>query len=277
MKTTYISVLIVSFFLLGCKDKNQKTQPIVNQTESEKEQGIEKPSEAEKANYFIESDIKITPIEHASFIIAYNNITIYVDPVGAVDRYSDFKNPNFILITDIHGDHLDTNNLEAINTDNTIIIGPQAVKDKLPEALRSNFNEISNGVAKEISAANSSLKVEAIPMYNLREEALKFHSKGRGNGYVLTLNNKRIYISGDTEDVPEMRNLKNIDIALVCMNLPYTMPVESAADAVLEFQPKIILPYHYRGTDGFSDVDNFKQLINDNNNSINVIQLDWYK
>lgn len=118
--------------------------------------------------------------------------------------------------------------------------------------------------------------IEAIPMYNLREEALKFHEKGRGNGYILTLGGERVYISGDTEDIPEMRNLENIDIAFVCMNLPYTMTVESAASAVLDFKPKKVYPYHYRGTEGLSDVGKFKTLVNEGDSSIDVIQLDWY-
>lgn len=119
--------------------------------------------------------------------------------------------------------------------------------------------------------------IEAIPMYNLREEALKFHEKGRGNGYVLNWNNQRIYISGDTEDIPEMRNLKDIDIAFVCMNLPYTMTVESAASAVLDFKPKKVYPYHYRGKDGMSDVDEFKSIVNKANPNIETVQLIWYK
>lgn len=118
--------------------------------------------------------------------------------------------------------------------------------------------------------------IEAIPMYNLRKEALKFHEKGRGNGYILTLGGERVYISGDTEDIPEMRNLENIDIAFVCMNLPYTMTVESAASAVLDFKPKKVYPYHYRGTEGLSDVGKFKTLVNEGDSSIDVIQLDWY-
>ena len=113
-------------------------------------------------------------------------------------------------------------------------------------------------------------------MYNLREEALQFHEKGRGNGYVLNINDERIYISGDTEDIPEMRNLKNIDKAFVCMNLPWTMTVKSAADAVLEFKPKAVYPYHYRGKEGKSDVNLFKKIVNDGNNSIDVLLLDWY-
>jgi len=113
-------------------------------------------------------------------------------------------------------------------------------------------------------------------MYNLREEALKFHEKGRGNGYILTLEDQRIYISGDTEDIPEMRTLKNIDKALVCMNLPYTMSVESAASAVLDFKPITVYPYHYRGTNGLSDVAKFKTIVNKNDANIKVKLLEWY-
>jgi len=114
-------------------------------------------------------------------------------------------------------------------------------------------------------------------MYNLREEALKFHPKGRGNGYVLNIQGQRIYISGDTEDIPEMRALKDIDKAFICMNLPYTMPVDRAADAVIEFKPKQVYPYHYRGQGGLSDVNKFKAVVNEGDSSIEVVQLDWYK
>lgn len=275
MKTKYISIIIISIFILGCKSDQEKSEPILNNTETENVN--EATSETGNNNYFIDSEIKITPIEHASLIIDYKDTAIYIDPVGEASGYSSFNKPNFIIITDIHGDHLDTNTLNALNIDNVIIIGPEAVKAKLPKNLIKNYIVISNGLSEKFSTTKFSFDVEAIPMYNLRAEALKFHSKGRGNGYVLTINDKRVYISGDTEDIPEMRNLKNIDIALVCMNLPYTMPIVTAADAVLEFQPKIVMPYHYRGTDGFSNVENFKKLINNQNKSIQVIQLDWYK
>ena len=118
--------------------------------------------------------------------------------------------------------------------------------------------------------------VEAIPMYNLRDEALKYHPKGRGNGYVLTFGKERVYISGDTEDISEMRELKNIDKAFICMNLPYTMTVENAAKAVLDFKPKQVYPYHYRGTEGYSDIEKFKSIINENSKAIEVTELNWY-
>ena len=135
------------------------------------------------------------------------------------------------------------------------------------------FGEILNN-GDEIKIAN--VIVKAIPMYNITKKRLKFHTKGRGNGYVLTLNGKRIYISGDTEDIKEMRALKNIDYAFVCINLPFTMSVEQAASAVLEFKPKVVYPYHYRGPNGYSDIEKFKNLVSKNKN-IDVKLLNWYK
>lgn len=111
-------------------------------------------------------------------------------------------------------------------------------------------------------------------MYNMKRETM-FHPKGRGNGYVITLEGKRIYISGDTEGVSEMTSLKNIDLAFVCMNMPYTMTIEEAAAAVLSFKPRKVYPYHYKGTDGLSDVVMFKKLLS-KESGIEVIQLDWY-
>ena len=109
-------------------------------------------------------------------------------------------------------------------------------------------------------------------MYNLPESPDAYHTKGRGNGYVLTIGGKNIYISGDTEDIPEMRALKNIDIAFVCMNLPYTMPPDQAAGGVLAFKPKIVYPYHYRG----QDVNIFKNLVNAGDKNIEVRLRNWY-
>jgi L-ascorbate metabolism protein UlaG (beta-lactamase superfamily) len=146
------------------------------------------------------------------------------------------------------------------------------VADKLPNVFTPQIDILNNGESKE----RYGIHVEAIPMYNLRQEAKGFHEKGRGNGYVLTMDDQRIYFSGDTEDIPEMRELQNIDMAFVCMNLPYTMTVESAADAVLAFTPKQVYPYHYRGRPEVSDVAKFKELVQKGNPDIEVIQLDWY-
>lgn len=247
--------MLALFFSLGCKNNPANTS--------------EKNTSAPK----MQSQIEIIPVEHASFILRDDKTIIYVDPVGHNNVFTEQGAPSFILITDIHGDHFDVETLKDLVHESTTLIVPQAVKDKLPDLNLKSVVVMNNG---DVQTFNN-LSVEAIPMYNLREEALKFHEKGRGNGYVLALDGKRIYISGDTEDIPEMRNLKNIDIAFVCMNLPYTMTVESAADAVLDFKPKTVYPYHYRGTGGMSDIDKFKSIVTITNPDIDVKLLDWYK
>jgi L-ascorbate metabolism protein UlaG (beta-lactamase superfamily) len=122
------------------------------------------------------------------------------------------------------------------------------------------------------TATLGDIKAEAIPMYNTTPDQLRYHPKGRGNGYVLTLGGKRVYISGDSEDIPEMRALKDIDVAFLCMNLPYTMTVEQAASAVRAFKPKIVYPYHSRG----SDLEKFKSLVG-SDSGVEVRLRDWYK
>jgi L-ascorbate metabolism protein UlaG (beta-lactamase superfamily) len=212
---------------------------------------------------------QIVPINHATFGIQWNKKWILVDPVGGAQRFSKFQQkPDLILVTDVHGDHLNADTLKAVAGENTKIIVPEAVKNQLPADLKSRVTVMANGEKKEAAGA----QIEAIPMYNITAERLKFHSKGRGNGYVLTLGGTRFYISGDTEDIPEMRQLKDIDVAFLCMNLPYTMTVEQAAGAVAEFKPKIVYPYHYRG----SDLKKFKELLS-SNKAIDVRLRDWYQ
>lgn len=217
-------------------------------------------------------EVKICPIQHATAVLEWNNLSIYVDPTGGAEAFKGLDAPDLILITDIHGDHFDLKTLEELNTKKAKIIVPKAVADKMPAVFTPQVDVLNNGDTKE----RFGITIEAVPMYNLREEAKKFHQKGRGNGYVLNMGGQRIYISGDTEDIPEMRALTNIDKALVCMNLPYTMTVESAADAVLAFKPKQVYPYHYRGRPEVSNVAKFKRLVNSGNPNIEVVQLDWY-
>lgn len=213
-----------------------------------------------------ESKIQFTPIEHASFIIQYDNTTIFVDPVGQQSSYASFGTPDLILITHTHGDHFNADLLGKLKDDKTILVGPKAVTDKLGWG-----TTLANGE----KGTYTSVPVEAIAAYNQTEGRLNFHPKGVGNGYVVTLGDERVYISGDTEDIPEMRALKNIDYAFICMNLPYTMTPEQAASAVIEFQPKTVYPYHYRQRDGMADIQKFKELVNEGCSS-KVVFLDWY-
>lgn len=215
-----------------------------------------------------EGNLVIHPINHATFAMQWNGKTIYVDPVGGPQRFAGLPQPDVVLLTDIHGDHLDSDTLIAVRAVQATIVAPEAVAEKLLPGLRNQTTVLANGKSAEVKG----IKIEAIPMYNLTKDRLKFHSKGRGNGYVLTLGGKRVYVSGDTEDIPEMRALKDIDVAFVCMNLPYTMTVDQAASAVKQFHPGIVYPYHYRG----SDVEKFKQLVGATP-GIEVRLREWYK
>ncbi len=217
-----------------------------------------------------QGDLKITPILHGTLVLEWNGITIYNDPYGGGDIFGGQNDPDVISITDTHGDHHNQNTLDALNISNATFIAPKAVADKLPESYQVRV--IGNGESIEVR----SFQIEAIPMYNLPESPDSRHPKGRGNGYILTLGGKRIYISGDTEDIPEMRALKNIDVAFVCMNLPFTMDVEQAASAVSEFKPKIVYPFHYRGSGGLSDVEKFKSLVNEAAPEVEVRLRNWY-
>ncbi|HWC97684.1 MAG TPA: MBL fold metallo-hydrolase [Candidatus Sulfopaludibacter sp.] len=176
--------------------------------------------------------LQITPIQHASLMIKAGGKILYIDP--AQGSYDGLPQADYILITDIHGDHMVPALVAKLKKSDTVILAPKAVALQVPGS-----KVISNGETQTLG----DFKVEAIPMYNLKPGS--FHEKGRGNGYVLTYGGKRFYFSGDTEGIPEMRALKNIDVAFVCMNLPYTMTPEAAAEAVRAFHPAVVYPYHY--------------------------------
>jgi L-ascorbate metabolism protein UlaG (beta-lactamase superfamily) len=207
--------------------------------------------------------VKITPIYHASVLLEAGGKTIYIDPAKP-GNFSGLPKADFILLTDIHGDHMDPASIAAVSQPSTVIWAPPAVVKTVTTA-----SPISNGEKKTWNGWT----VEAIPMYNLERGPAPgklFHDKGRGNGYVLTYGGKRFYFSGDTENIPEMRALKNIDVAFVCMNLPYTMTPEEAAAGVKAFHPKVAIPYHYKG----SDLSVFQKGLT--GTGIEVRELDWY-
>lgn len=217
-------------------------------------------------------DITIHPVEHASLALTVPGKLIIADPVGHADAFNQMGEPDIVLITDIHGDHLSPETLDVLDLKKATLVVPQAVADKLGDHYRSRLVVMHNGETKTVKG----VAITAIPMYNLPESPDAFHTKGRGNGYVLQLAGKRVYISGDTEDIPEMRQLKNSDIAFVCMNLPYTMDINQAADAVLAFKPKVVYPYHYRGKGGKSDVAAFKKMVEAKDDGIDVRLREWY-
>lgn len=220
-----------------------------------------------------EGSFAVRPVEHASFLLELGGVTIINDPVGEEPAYQlNGTTPELILLSDIHPDHLSVETLESLVGSSTILIAPQAVFDELSLALQEKTVVMENGDAH--SAAG--VAIEAMAMYNLPAAEDAFHPEGRGNGYVLEQGDTRIYIAGDTADIPEMRSLEDIDVAFIPMNLPYTMDVATAADAVLDFAPSVVYPYHFRGTDGLADITEFKRLVAEGNSGIEVIELDWY-
>lgn len=186
--------------------------------------------------------LTVTAIRHASLMLQAGGKVIHVDP-WIQGNYDGLPNADIILITDIHGDHMDPKAIATVRKSGTQVLAPAAVAKTVTDA-----TVISNGETKKLGQ----FTVEATPMYNQKRgpsEGKFFHDKGRGNGYVVTYGGLRVYIAGDTEGVPEMRAMKNIDVAFIPMNLPYTMPPEEAAEAVKAFKPKVVYPYHYRESD----------------------------
>jgi L-ascorbate metabolism protein UlaG (beta-lactamase superfamily) len=210
--------------------------------------------------------VKITPIYHAAVMIEAGGKVIYLDPAKP-SNVAGLPPADLVLITDIHGDHMDPSLIAAVSKPGTEVMAPPSVVTTVTAA-----SPISNGETKKWDGWT----IEAIPMYNVKRGPAPgqfYHPKGRGNGYVLTYGGKRFYFSGDTEDTPEMRSLKNIEVAFVCMNLPYTMTPEEAAEAVKAFHPKVVIPYHYRGTPP-TDLTIFQKALE--GTGIEVRLLEWY-
>lgn len=208
----------------------------------------------------------ITPINHATLVIEWRGKTIYVDPVGQVAWYKAFPKPDLVLLTHIHGDHYRAAILQAVVGPKTQLVASPTLASVLEKELKAKTITVANGASTD----KVGFKLEAVASYNTTPPRKRFHPKGQGNGYVLNLGGKRIYLSGDTEGTPEMLALKDIDVAFLCMNLPYTMDVAAAAKAVRAFKPKVVYPYHSRG----QDTVKFKALVGD---AAEVRLRDWYK
>lgn len=182
----------------------------------------------------------ITFIKHGSLMLTYEGHVIQIDPVSEYADYSQFPKADVILITHEHGDHLDPKAIAQAEKPGTVFIINEAGRDKLGKGTVMKNGDRNTDIPY--------MTVEAVPAYNTTPDHLKFHPKNRDNGYVLTLGGTRVYIAGDTEDIPEMKNLKDIDIAFLPVNQPYTMTVPQAARAAKMFSPKILYPYHYGDT-----------------------------
>ena len=187
--------------------------------------------------------LKITFIGHGSLMFDFDGKIIYVDPYSKLADYSTLPKADLILITHEHRDHLDPAALEAVRTEKTAVVLNEASSKEVKGGL-----VMKNGEVQTVDG----IRIEAVPAYNIvhkRPNGQPYHPKGVGNGYVLTFGDKRVYVAGDTENIPEMKALRGIDIAFLPMNLPYTMTPEMVADAAQAFQPKVLYPYHYGETD----------------------------
>jgi L-ascorbate metabolism protein UlaG (beta-lactamase superfamily) len=204
-------------------------------------------------------DLEIAFLGHGTLMLKFDGKIIHVDPFSRVADYRKLPKADVVFITHHHGDHLDLKALKLIRTGKTLIVLTEKCAEKVEGGV-----VLKNGETKTVGG----IDVEAVPAYNLahkRENGEVFHPKGEGNGYVLTFGGKRVYIAGDTENTPEMKALKDIDVAFLPMNLPYTMTPEMVADAAAAFKPKMLYPYHYGETDTARIVDLLK-----NNEDIEV-------
>jgi L-ascorbate metabolism protein UlaG (beta-lactamase superfamily) len=188
-------------------------------------------------------DLKIAFLGHGSLYFTFGGKVIHVDPFSAVADYSTLPKADIILLAHEHMDHLDLKALNPVRTDKTIVVLPEVCAKQVEGGL-----VMKNGDVKTVGG----LKIEAVPAYNIvhkRDTGQPFHPKDVGNGYIITFGDKRVYVAGDTENIPEMKNIKNIDVAFLPMNLPYTMTPEMAADAAKMIKPQILYPYHFGETD----------------------------
>ena len=226
--------------------------------------------------------VDIVPIHHASLMLTYKGEHILIDPApldgaqgdAVTAPYKAMPQPDYILITHVHGDHFSIPILAAAAGAKTVIIVPQNVHDEIqksgPPDLQARTKVMKNGEKGMLGA----VPVEAVAMYNITPARLNFHPKGVGNGYVMTFGDKRIYVAGDTEETPELEHLANIDLAFIPVNLPYTEDVAAAAKWVKDFRPKMVFPYHYRNGDGTtSDMAAFSTAVG----NASIVRLrKWY-
>jgi len=209
-------------------------------------------------------DVGIHPVNHASLVLTHGDHVIYVDPVGGAALYEGLPAPTAILITHGHGDHFDVPTLEAIGTGIPLITN-EDVFGKLPEALKANATALANGDESDVIG----VPLAAVPAYNTTPDRAQYHPQGVGNGYVLTFGDQKVYVAGDTEPTPEMLAMTGIAVAFLPMNLPYTMTVEQAAEAVNTFKPAVVYPYHYSD----SDLVAFEAAVED---GVEVRLRNWY-
>lgn len=284
-----LCLVTAALFTSACKGQDAAPAPAakdlgslkadMSQEPAAKDQGQE-PAPAEDLNIIKTKggEIKVTALMHGSLMLSMADKSVYIDPTmdalkfASSDKPESLPKADLILITDIHDDHMDADAVTLLRKEGAAVIAPDAVIKALGEKL-PDPTMMSNG--QKLEVLDGVLALEATPMYNLvrkrEDNGEHFHVKERGNGYILRYDGAAVYISGDTECTPEMKALTGIDAAFVTMNLPYTMPVEEAAQCAREFKPKALYPFHFRG----QDVAQLKTLLADVP-EVQVRLLSWY-
>jgi L-ascorbate metabolism protein UlaG (beta-lactamase superfamily) len=199
-------------------------------------------------------DLKITFIGHGTLMLTYGGKIIYIDPYSKIADFTKMPVADIIVLTHHHRDHMDPAALEPVRNDKTAVVLTEICARTLGSGII-----MKNGDVQTIQ----SIKIEAVPAYNLvhkRDTGQVYHPRGEGNGYIMTFGDTRLYIAGDTENIPEMKALKDIDYAFLPMNLPYTMTPEMVADAAGAFKPRVLYPYHYGETDTATIISLLKSI-----------------
>lgn len=253
----------LAFLLAGCGAPADSSAAQTGESEATE---VTKPAE--------QSVAKMTPIFHAATVLEYAGKTIFIDPYDKAEKFDGFAAPDMVLITHTHGDHFNAEVLAALDLSQAELFGPAAVTEQADTFGFAKITTLANGE----DAKRGDIEILAVPSYNLPKSEDSPHPPGKFNGYVLSLGGEHYYFSGDTGPIDEMRALKDIDFAFVCMNLPYTMTMEDAADAVIDFKPRVVYPFHYRNQGGeLMDTEKFATMVREGDKSIEVRLLDWYK
>lgn len=269
----YILVLI-TLFLVGCshvENTSDNTSQVNTDLPVQQDNSVT-PETEDQYSFSTEVDtVVIHPISHATAVVEWWDDVIFADPAEDIDSYK-WLTPTIVFVSHEHGDHFQNDVLEQLWDENTIFLATQSVFDQMTETIQAKTTIMANGDTIE----KNGFTISAIPAYNIREEALNFHPEWRDNGYIFEKDGYRVYFSWDSEDTSEMRALTDIDLAFVSMNLPFTMDINAAVSAVLEFQPSNVFPYHFRWKQWLADVESFKAQVEVANSDINVIIADWY-
>ena len=228
------------------------TAPVISQN----------PPESDKISTSV-GDVEIFFIGHGSLMLKVNNYVIHIDPVRSSGKYENLPQADMILVTHEHYDHLDTELISKLRKKETVMFCSSSCISKVPWAQVMNPGDIKTAGQTEVEA------VSAYNIVNERSKGQPFHPKGVGNGYIIKIGDKKFYIAGDTENTPEMKALKGINVAFLPMNLPYTMTPAMVADAAKAFKPEILYPYHY----GETNTDELVRLLKDTNIEVRIRKL----